>query len=186
MLLGPGVHALRPRRAVAQSDVPPERQVLILTRALAYDEALQSRVRGGEITIGILGKPGNAGSDAMALAMANAFRGVERLRIKGRGLKVIVLSYTTAAAFEAAIESQGIVVAYVCVGLDNELAGIAQLTRRRRVTSIGSRREHVTRGLSMGVFMVDERPTIVVNLTASREEGAVLSSDLLRLATVIR
>ena len=39
-------------------------------------------------------------------------------------------------------------------------------------------------GLSIGVFSSDGKPMIMVNLAASREEGAVLATELLRLATV--
>jgi hypothetical protein len=36
------------------------------------------------------------------------------------------------------------------------------------------------------VFAVEGKPTIVVNLAASKAEGASFGSDLLRLAKVIR
>ena len=61
-----------------------------------------------------------------------------------------------------------------------------ELTRKRHVITVGSREDYVKRGVSLGVFLASGRPTIMVNLSASRSEGAAFSSDLLRLATVIK
>lgn len=186
VLLAVGLVCLGARNAHSQSEVAPERQVLVMTRALAYDDALKARVGNRELTIGILWKPGSAASEAMGVAMAKAFRTLERVRVSGLPVKVMQLAYTTAAVLEATVASHGIIVLYVCSGLENDLPAIIQLARKRKATTIGSREEHVIRGLSIGVFLVDSKPTIMVNLTASRSEGAVFSSDLLRLATVVK
>ena len=64
--------------------------------------------------------------------------------------------------------------------------GIFEATRRLKVITMASRQDYVQRGLSLGVFAIDGKPTILVNLAASKAEGAAFGSDLLRLAKVIR
>jgi hypothetical protein len=180
-----GLLALEPAPAAGQSEVPADRQVLILSRALAYDGELKARV-GNDIQIAVLAKSGHAASEAMGIAMLKAFRAILNLRVQGLTLGLHALSYTTTAALASAMTTQGIDVLYVCVGLEPELAAIVELTRKRHVISLGSSEEQVSRGLALGVFPVESRPTIVVNLPAARHEGASFSSDLLRVAKVIR
>ena len=172
--------------AVARAeDVPPERQVLILTRALSYDDGIKGRA-GEEITIAVLSKAGNQPSDAMSAVMLKAFRAIGGLKVQGLPLKITGLTYTNATALATAVANQKVDVLYICAGLEADLPAIIETTRKNKVVSIGSRQDHVERGLSIGVFPIDAKPTIMVNHPASKSEGIVFSSDLLRLAKVIK
>jgi hypothetical protein len=171
--------------AAPADEVPPPRQVLILTRALAYDGNLKARA-GAELVIAVVGKPGNVASDELASTMGKAFRALGNVKVQGLAVRATQLAYKDAAGLTAAIEAQGIDVLYVCPGLDAELMGIFEATRKLKVITMASRQEYVQRGLSLGVFSIDGKPTILVNLAASKSEGAAFGSDLLRLAKVIR
>ena len=171
--------------ASGQLEVPADRQVLILSRALSYDSELKARA-GNDLQVGVLSKPGHAASEAMATAMLKAFRVILNVKVQGLTLGVRALSYTTPAALAAAVIAQGIDVIYVCAGLDQDLPAIVEVTRKRHIVSLASNEGQVTRGLALGVFAVEARPTIVVNLVAARNEGASFSSELLRVAKVIK
>jgi hypothetical protein len=166
-------------------DVPPERQVLILGRALAYDDDIKNRA-GDDVTIAVLAKTGNPSSETMGANMLKAFRGIGGVKVQGLGLKFTQLGFTNGPTLQANLASQNVDVLYVCAGLEADLPAVIEATRKRRIVSIGSRLEHVERGLALGVFQVDGRPTIVVNLPASKAEGSAFSSDLLRLAKVLK
>jgi hypothetical protein len=172
-------------QANSQLEVPPDRQVLILTRALAYDSELPARA-GKDISIGILTRPGHAASEAMGTAMLKAFKILANVKIQGLSLVVRPLSFTTAAALGSAVVSHAIDAIYVCAGLEADLPAISEVTRKRHVISFGSSEDQVTRGLALGVFPVEARPTIVLNLTAARSEGASFTSELLRIAKVLK
>jgi hypothetical protein len=45
--------------------------------------------------------------------------------------------------------------------------------------------EYVERGLAIGVGVKGERPEIVINLDASRAEGAELNAQVLRIARIV-
>jgi hypothetical protein len=166
-------------------DVPPERQVLILTRALAYDDEIKNRA-GDDVMVGVLAKTGNAASEAMAAALTKAFRGIGGTKVQGLPMKITQLGFTNGPTLLATVASQGVDVIYVCAGLEADLPAIIEVTRKRRMVSIGGREEHVQKGLALGVFAVDGKPTIVVNLPAAKAEGSAFSSDLLRLAKVLK
>jgi YfiR/HmsC-like len=167
------------------NDVPPDRQVLILTRALSYDDSIKGRA-GEEITIAVLAKAGNTASETMSAVMLKAFRAIGGLKVQSLPLKITALIYTNPATLAAAVSIQKVDVLYVCAGLEADLPAIIDTTRKNKVVSIGSRRDHVERGLSIGVIPIDGKPTIMVNHPASKSEGSTFSSDLLRLAKVIK
>jgi hypothetical protein len=170
---------------VAQLAVPPDRQVLILTRALSYDSELKDRV-GADLLVGVLSKPGNAASEAMGAAMLKAFRTILNIKVQGLTLAVRPISYTNPAALAATVIAQSVDALYVCIGLEGELAAIIDVSRKRHLTTMASSEAQVEKGLSLGVFPVDSRPSIVLNLAAARSEGAAFSSELLRVAKVLR
>jgi hypothetical protein len=174
------------QRAHAADDmVPADRQVLILSRALAYDANLKTRA-GDRVTIAVLAKPGDPASQATAAALVNAWKALAAIKLHGLPVTGVALDFVGGASLQQQIASQGIDAVYVTAGLDADLTAITAVTRQRQVISLAARRDQITRGLSLGVFAVDGKPTIVVNLPASRTEGAAFASDLLRLAVVIK
>ena len=101
-------------------------------------------------------------------------------------LHVVKIAYGGKDALHGAVSSQGIDALYVCPGLEGDQGGIREESRRDHILTIASREDQLTSGLSLGVFVFDGKTTITVNLPASKEEGAAFSSELLRLARVIR
>jgi hypothetical protein len=170
---------------VGQPDLPPERQVPILTRALAYDENLRSRA-GDELVVAIVAKSGSKASEQTAEAVGKAFSGLAGIKVQGLPLRSTRLNFSGAANLAGAVQKDGIDVIYICPGLDSELPAILEVARTNHVLSMGSREEYINKGASLGVFLISSKPTICVNLAASKAEGAAFGSDLLRLAKVIR
>ena len=171
--------------ASGEDSVPASRQVVVLMRALAYDGNLKSRA-GETVNIAILHKKGNAASENTANSMAKAFGALESTQVSGLPIVVSRLLYSGEDTLNKAITGAGIDLIYVCDGLENELEAIARITRQMRVLSVGSKPEQVEKGLSIGVFQIEAKCTILLNLAASRLEGVSFAADLLRLAKVIR
>lgn len=171
--------------ALGAEEVPADRQVLILTRALAYDSNLKNRA-GKEVTIAVLGKPGHAGSEASAAALTAAFRSLSNVKVQGLAMRTTQVRWEGTAALDSAVGAQGVDVIYVCPGFGGEVAEIIALSRRRQVLTLAASADYVDRGMALGVFPIEGRPTIVVHLAGSRAEGAAFGSDLLKLAKVIR
>jgi hypothetical protein len=155
------------------------------TRALAYDTKLKART-GDSVVLAVLFRPDQPSSKSAADAVARAFKPLENVRVQELPFKVVEQPYTSKGDLQAAIGAQGIDALYVVGGLEGELSSIKEISRKRQVLTIGAREQLVADGLSLGVFVVDGKNTITVNLAASREEGAAFTSDLLRLARVIK
>jgi hypothetical protein len=172
--------ALAPAPGRAEDEIPPDRKAVILVRALAYDNNLKARA-GSSVVVAVLSR-----GEAAAEGMYRAFKALESVRVQDLPLRVVKLQYAGKEALHAAIGAQGIDALYCTPGVESDLAAVRAVSRQDHVITLGAREEAVRGGLSMGVFLVGGKMTITVNLPASREEGAALSSELLRLAQVIR
>jgi hypothetical protein len=171
--------------ACAGDLVPPSRQAVIVLRALAYDANLKRRA-GDTINIAVMYKRGYSGSERMAGSMAKAFSVLETTRVSGLPILVTRLPFTGVDALKKSISGGGIDVIYVCEGMEGELAAIMEISRQMKVLTVGSSEEHVSRGLSLGVFEIDDKCAILLNLPASKQEGVSFAADLLRIARVIK
>jgi YfiR/HmsC-like len=169
----------------SKDSLPASRQVLILMRALAYDGNLKARA-GGTINIAILQRKGNAASETMARSIGKAFGALESTQVSGLPIVISRMNYTGEEALKRAIAGAGIDLVYVCEGLDADIDAIGRITRQMKVLSVGGKQELVEKGLSIGVFQIESKCTILLNLPASRQEGVSFAADLLRLAKVIR
>jgi len=173
-----------PGRARAE-DVPADRRAVILTRALAYDGNLTARA-GSAVAIGVLFKKGDAGDEAAADKMAKAFGALDKIRVQGLPLHVVKVAWTGADALAGAIAADGIDAVYVCPQVEHDGAAVRDLTRKRHVVSMSATAGGVAEGFSLSVSGDGGKVTILVNLPASKAEGAAFSSELLRLAKVTR
>jgi len=166
------------------SSVAPAKQATILLRALAYDRNLQAR-SGGTVNIAILRKSGDVRSEAMALAMTEAFKALESASVAGLSMRIATLSQGDMKSLEQAIANQGIDALYVCDGLDSEIPTIKAISRRRKVITLASREQYLVQGLTLGVFAISGRNVMELNLQASREEGVAFSTEMVGLARII-
>lgn len=66
-----------------------------------------------------------------------------------------------------------------------DIADVARVTRAAGVTTFTGVPEYVRLGLAVSVRLQGDRPKLLVNLPASRLEGADFSAELLKLAQVV-
>jgi hypothetical protein len=163
----------------------PDKRAVILVRALSYDANLRDRV-GQELILAVLGRKGVPASETCSANMRQGFAALGAPKVAGLPLKTTQLWYTTGEALAAAVTAQGIDVFYHCEGMESDLATVLEVARRHQLLTMSGSEEQVGRGITLGVVFVESRPTLFVNITAARNAGAALSSDLLRVARVVR
>jgi hypothetical protein len=166
-------------------ELPPGKQAIFLARVIAYDGNLKGRA-GPVVNIAVLAKKGDKDSEAMAEAILKAFSPLASATLSGLPVNVVRIFFAGREALEHAVREGGIDTLYVCSGLDAALADIKNVSRQRKVLTVASQEGHLKLGLSLGVFDIGGKNTILVNLDASREEGVAFGPELLRLATVVR
>ncbi len=160
-----------------------ERQAAIVVRALSYDKNLAERA-GDSVVVLVLSKHGDAASEALAKTWVSALKPIEGVSVLGRAFKVLSAPWDEAAV-KAAVERSGVDVLLACDGLSDEAQAIRALSRERKLLTVGTSRASIEQGMSLGVVAEGERNVILVNLSASRLEGAAFGSDLLKLAKIV-
>jgi hypothetical protein len=172
-------------RPALATELPAAKQAIFLARVIAYDANLKERA-GAAVNIAILAKKGDKESEKMADLLVKAFTPLETATLLGLPVRVGRLGFSGREALDRAVREGGIDTLYVCGGLDANLADIRTVARARKVLTLASDEAQLKQGLSLGVFAIGGRNTIVVNLEANREEGVAFGPELLRLATVVR
>ena len=162
-----------------------ERQVKTLARVLAYDDNLAARA-GSRVVLVVLYKAGNPDFEKEATGWFTEFSKLESYKVRGLPFHAVMAPFTSEEALDKATAELKAVALFVCPSLEDATATIKQFSQKHKTTTIGSREEQVTDGLALGVFSLNGKLVVEVNLPASRAEGAKFDSDLLRLAKVIQ
>lgn len=165
--------------------VPVQTQAALFAKVLQYDRKLSVRA-GGDIVVGILHQSKLRESAAVARDAAAAF--ATQKTIAALPVSVVTLDLddpAIAGNLRGSLESRKVDVLYVCPLRAFDVASIAKSTSALGVLSLTGVPKYAD-ALSVGLDMTAGKPQIVVNLAASRAEGADFASDLLRLARVIK
>lgn len=157
----------------------------IVMRAIAYDHNLRKQ-EAIPLRVGVLYDPRSRPSEAHALAIVERMREQARdMTLKRRTVYVDMVRLEEDARLRATL-SLGLSILYLVPGL--ELADVRRVIRVTRdldvITACGVE-AYVYAGVSIGSILRGESPKILINLAASRLEGADLSSQLLQLAEIV-
>ena len=156
-----------------------EVQARLLLRALGWDRTLSAR---GDLRIAVL----HAGDAGETNAMRRAFTRAEAGRRLGVRISTVAIPFESTAALLEAFDREGVTAVYVPESLAGASTSIQQVTRARKVPSLAAGRSLVERGVSLGTYLVNGEPEVIVNYRSSLVEGMELSSEFLGTAEVIR
>jgi len=170
--------------ALADEEVPMPQQAVLLLKILKFDHSLEARA-GGTATIAILYVENNPESEAVRVELQGALEAATHTVPFPIPIKVVRLPYS-ASRIDADLAEVKPTAAYVAPGLAAQLPTLTKATRKSATLTFTSDEAAVRAGLSVGMVVRADRPALLVNLPASKAEGADLSSDLLRLSQVIR
>ncbi|OIP38867.1 MAG: hypothetical protein AUK47_10880 [Deltaproteobacteria bacterium CG2_30_63_29] len=179
-----GTAWLLPVKEAMSGDVPADRQVLILARALAYDRNLKDKA-GDAVTIALVYKDGDGASKSQMQEISAAIASGKKLRISGLPIKTVVVAFGI-EDLDSTLTNEGVDAVYICSGLANDLDSITALTRQKQIASLADDKVYAKQGVSVVVVAEGQKASLVINLKASKAEGLDLSSELLELAEVIK
>jgi hypothetical protein len=176
-----------PRAAAQELAVPVAVQIPILAKILNFDRRLPERA-GGRLVIGVLYQSRYRASATVA---ADVCQVLEQLPASALGAlesmqrSCVAIDLDATAALDSALKRKGVRVLYVSPLRAVHLQDVAAVSRAAQITTVTGVPRYVETGLAIGVDMKGERPEIVINLAASRAEGADLTAHLLNLARVV-
>jgi hypothetical protein len=173
--------------AGATADQPDarDRNVIILVKALSYDDKIVERA-GHEMVVAVVYSAGESGAEDEAEAWRKSFAKLSTVRFLGLPFRAIKLPVGTPERLRKAIVDEGIDALFVAGAMKDELSWIQKVTRDSKILTLASRESQVAAGLALGVFAIDGKNTLLINLSAARAEGSLFSSAIFPLAKVIR
>lgn len=150
--------------------VPEKLQVALFIKILSYDRKIKS-----DIKIGIL--DGSNKSD-----IQNSFQAVQGQKISGYSFSVSTISVSEISS----MKSKNIDVLYITSDNKSNLSNILKASKNSQVLTITGVPDYVNEGVSVGIGIKNGKPDILVNLSSSKAESHELSSQLLKLCTIVK
>ena len=160
------------------------RQVLIALRVLAYDKTLVERHRGEVVTVAVVAAATDASRAERARWQAG-FALLPKVRVGGRAVRVVAIDYGSRRAFEAALARHAPAAVIVAAGREASIDDVRDVARARKVLTIARSEAAVRAGLAVAIVPGRERDEILINIEASRQEGARFGAGLLQLAKLV-
>jgi hypothetical protein len=171
---------------VAWAQLEVGREAALVMRILTYDRNLAARAHG-QVGVLVVYRRGDRASESARAAMVGDLQQLaQRVTVAQMRASVGDHAYSTPDGLLTAARNAHAVALYVCPGLQNETAGIANASRRAAALTITSDASQARTGLSVGVVRRSDGIGLLINLQASQAEGARLDAALLRIAEVIR
>lgn len=172
-----------PEQAHAQEmEVAPAIQIPILMKVLSFDRQLRSRAPEGAV-IGIVFQSGYRTS---ALAKDEAVRALNTAREPdGTRVRVVPIDLDR-DRLDDVLRSSDVTQLYVTPLRATDIAALAAMARDAQVPTMTGVPRYVSQGLGVGIGQRGGRPRILINLEASRLEGAEFGAELLKLAEIVK
>jgi hypothetical protein len=164
--------------------VPVAVQIPILVKILNFDRRLPERVRD-HVVVGVLFQGRYRTSAHVAEEVCRNLRDLPRGSVGTLELKCVNIDMDDTPALDSILRRERINVLYVSPLRAVPLKGVVTASRAAGITTVTGVPRYVENGLAIGVDMNGERPEILVNLAASRAEGAELTAHLLKLARLV-
>src|SRR3954452_9173750 len=173
-LLGLGLGAITSPSLAQDVPVPAAVQVPLLLKILTFDRHLAAAAE--PLVVGVVFQRRNRAS----AAIGDEVRVL--LAASARPIRVIVIDLDETHDLRGTLLRESVRVVYIAPLQAVSVSTLTEATRGERVVSMTGVPRYVEQGLAIGIDMSDSRPRIVINLAASRAEGADFSAELLKLA----
>jgi YfiR/HmsC-like len=164
------------------ASVPLGLQVELFTKVAEYDKNLPGRAEG-IVRVLVVTRDGAPESTSAAARILNALSGVSR--ISGLPHEDSSVPFTDAPSLVALCRDRKVGILYLTPGLTDADEAVAKALKGVPVLTVSASADGVPKGIVLGFDLVGAKPKLLVNLSACRNQGVQLSSDLLKIATVI-
>jgi hypothetical protein len=108
-----------------------------------------------------------------------------QLLFDGRKVRVVSIPLSSSTDLDAALVKLHPDALYVAPMRSADIDAISRSSRRLQVLTLTGVSSFVDDGLAVGIAQQGNRPQVLINLAASKAEGADFSSQLLRVSKII-
>lgn len=160
---------------LARADVPVAMQLTLFAKILRMDRNFKPR---GDAVIAIVYQERVPESRASKLAVEEWVKSAPKMRV----MPVPIDEHS----LDEALGDIPADVFYVTPMRGADVRRIAAIAQRRQIRTMTGVREYTELGISAAIGVRNDRPLIIINLDASRAEGAAYQAQLLQLAELVK
>lgn len=165
------------------SGIPVNIQFQIFFKILSYDKKLDSRGSDGLKFLIVYQKKFRSSlavhDDIRKMLDDYKFNDVEKIPLTFHFADIDEISLAESIAKDK------INLVYFCPLRGIDIKEISLITRERDVLSFTDVPGYVGEGISVGLELINQKPRILINLSASKEEHADFSSQLLKISKIV-
>jgi hypothetical protein len=172
--------------AAAAQDSAADVRAKALLRAVAYDNALPSRLADRDLVVGVAFDPARPSSVSEKIALVAALKKLGTFTIKTHRFVVVDVALSSGDDVKPALVDARVDVVYVTSELDATVPAIVAASREHGILTATGTVDHVKAGIALGLTVHGGRLKLTVNLPAAKRAQVDFSSQLLAIATVIR
>jgi hypothetical protein len=110
---------------------------------------------------------------------------IAAIRTSGSKLRCIPIALDDVANLSSELQQVNADVFYVTEMRGINIQDVVRISRARHIKTITAVDGYVEAGVAIGLRVRNDKPNIVVNLSAAKAEGSDLTAQLLRLSTII-
>jgi hypothetical protein len=110
---------------------------------------------------------------------------IAAIRTSGSKLRCIPIALDDVANLSRELQHVNADIFYVTEMRGINIADVVRISRARHIKTITAVDGYVEAGVAIGLRVRNDKPNIVVNLSAAKAEGSDLAAQLLRLSTII-
>jgi len=163
--------------------VSAETQYSLFVKILTFDRTLQ-REDLQKIVIGVLYQDGIRISVQTKDDFVSAVQQSGVKQILGKPIECIPIAIN-GSSWPEALENRGVEILYVTPVRAFDIESLADRMSTEKVLTLTGVPDYVNDGIAIGIGTRGEKPTILINLDRAKKQGADLSAQLLRLATMV-
>ena len=172
MALATGAHA-----AIEQtSAIPAGVQLLLFSKIWMFDRSVAENDR---IVVAVLYQSTFRASEEAKDQLVDA------VRADGLKIRCVPVALDDAGTVSEALGHVKADVFYVTEMRGVNILDVVRVSRARHIKTITVAAGYVEGGIAIGLRVLNDKPVIVVNLSAAKAEGSDLTAQLLRVSTVI-
>jgi len=159
-------------------------QIPLFLKILTFDRNLNSRA-GDEVVVGVVYQRKfknsvNVRDEVMDVITKSPIKSIRDIPVR-----FVAIELEEGSALGSVFSANEIDVIYVTplrgIGMDM----ITKWSRQLHLTTITGVEDYVEAGVAIGIGIKGDKPQIIINLRAAREEGVDFTSQLLKLARIL-
>lgn len=174
-----------PRLPAQELAISVDVHVPLLMKILNYDRSLPAKLHG-QINVGLLYQGKYRTSANVADEVRAAIAQLPEDALSGYPVNLVAIDLDKTDDLGKALVEHQVQVLYVTPMRGADLAMVVQVSQVAQVLTVTGVPRYVEAGVAIGIDRKGERSQIVVNVAASRAEGADFSAQLLKLARVVK